>query len=86
MTTIASDRRGLDIGSETISKLRTFSDRTSTEEVDNKLSGRTERRTTFFREALDVCTLVFDQGSVVEIQSGLFSESLVKEMIEEDVL
>lgn len=81
MTALAKDRTGIDISDEDLDTLRSVSDYTTAEEVKNKLSGRTEKRTTYFKGGLDICTVVKEAGKVVEIQRGLANHPIVSKLI-----
>lgn len=77
MTAIAKDRTGVEINEEALQELRKMSGRSYTEEVENKFSSRTEKRVTYYMNGLDVCTLIWEQGRVVEIQGGLLGHPIV---------
>lgn len=80
MTAIAQNRSGVDINEEAMERLRKAADHKTVEEVDNRLTGRTEERTTYFMNGLDVCTVVRVQGKVIEIQNGLLNHPIVNRL------
>jgi hypothetical protein len=80
MTALAQDRSGLEISDEDLDALRSVSERTGVEKVKNKLSGRTEKRITFYVGGLDICTIVKEQGEVIEVKPGLLSHPAVSNL------
>lgn len=60
-----------------MARLKQIAERTSTDEVRNRLSGRTEKRTTYYMSGLDICTIVRSQGKVLEIRNGLLNHVVV---------
>jgi len=68
---------GVSVNENAMEELEQVSDRTSTERVTNKLSGRTENRTTYYLNGLDICTITRSSGKVVEIQKGLLNHPIV---------
>jgi len=77
MTAIAQNRSGISVNQKAIEQLEDIANRTATETVENKLSGRTEKRTTYYLNGLDICTIIRDGNKVVEIQSGLAHHPVV---------
>jgi len=80
MTATAQNRSGLSVNEEAMSQLKQIAQRTSTDEVRNRLSGRTEERTTYYLNGLDICTIVRSQGKVIEIQDGLLNHPIVEHL------
>ncbi len=80
MTAVAQNRSGLSVNEEAMSQLEQIAERKSTEEVSNRLSGRTEERTTYYMGGLNICTIVRMQGEVIEIQDGLLNHPIVKRL------
>lgn len=77
MTAIAQDRSGIGLNQEAFRELREITGKTHEEDVENRFSGRTEKRTTYYLNGLNLCTIVRDNGKVVEIQSGLMHHPVV---------
>jgi hypothetical protein len=80
MTALAQDRTGIDISDRDLDALQSVADHTTTEEVKNRLSGRTEYRITYYKGGLDICTIVKEQGKVIEVQPGLLSHPVVSKL------
>lgn len=80
MTALAENRAGLSVNEEAMKELEQIADHTSTENVENRLSGRIETRTTYYMNGLDVCTIIRDGKKVVEIQGGLITHPIVKRL------
>lgn len=77
MTAIARDRSGIDLDQNAFRELKEITGSTHEENVENRFSGRTEKRTTYYFHGLDICTIVRDNEKVVEIQSGLMHHPIV---------
>lgn len=74
-------RQGVDINEDVLETLREACTRSETEEIENTLSGRTERRVTYFLDGLDVCTVIREGDKVVEIQKGLFDHPIIDRLV-----
>lgn len=81
MTAIAEDRSGLTVNEEAVERLEEIADYNSTKERKNRFSGRTEHRTTYYMDGLDLCTIVKVQDKIVEIQSGLIAHPVLSEIV-----
>lgn len=82
MTATTQNWRGLSVNEKTLDQLEDIAQRTSTDEVRNRLSGRTEERTTYYLGGLDICTIVRSQGKVLEIRDGLLNHPIVDHLLQ----
>jgi hypothetical protein len=77
MTALAKDRAGLSVNETAMEELKQIADSKAVETVKNRFTGRTETRTTYHLNGLDICTVVSDGEKIVEIQSGLIRHPVI---------
>lgn len=82
MTALAENRAGVSVNETAMENLKAIADSKDVESVENRFTGRTETRTTYHMNGLDVCTIISDGEKIVEVQSGLIRHPVVDRLLD----